>query len=78
MATNRDELATILTTPHPARPYFLLGGALCLYGLVRNSVGGLLLLATGGVVVSKGVEELRRLEALHGGHSHGVNAPSKA
>ena len=77
METKSHDLATVLSTPHPARPYFLLGGALCLYGLVRSSLGGLLLLGAGGAVLSKGLEELRRIESLHGGVVHGVNAPPR-
>lgn len=75
MDTTRPDLKTVLTTAHPARPYLVLGTALGLYGLVRNSLGGLLLLGAGGALLVKGVDEMRRLEALHGGNSHGVNAP---
>lgn len=77
METTRPDLRTILTTPHPARPYFLLGGTLCLYGLLRSSLGGLLLLGAGGAVLAKGLEEMRRIESLHGGNAHGVNAPPR-
>ena len=75
METTRPDLQTVLTTPHPARPYFILGGALGLYGLVRNSLGGLLLLGAGGALLMKGLEEMRRIESLHGGNAHGVNGP---
>ena len=75
METTRPDLATVLTTAHPARPYYVLGGALLLYGLVRNSLGGLLLFGAGAAVLVKGMEEMRRIESLHGGNAHGVNAP---
>ena len=77
MDANRTDLSTVLTTPHPARPYFLLGGALCLYGLLRSSLGGLLMLGAGGAVLLKGVDELRRIEARHDGNAHGVNGPPR-
>ena len=54
METTRPDLKTVLTSAHPARPYFVLGGALGLYGLVRNSLGGLLLLGAGGALVAQG------------------------
>lgn len=75
METTRPDLKTVLTTPHPARPYFVLGGALGLYGLLRSGFGAFLMLGAGGALVAKGLDEMRRLEALHGGQAHGVNAP---
>lgn len=75
MEKNRPDLKTVLTTPHPARPYFALGGALGLYGLLRSGFGGLLMLGAGGALLTKGLDEMRRLEALHGGNAHGTNAP---
>ena len=75
METTRPDLATVLTTAHPARPYFVLGGALCVLGLIRNNLGSLLFLGAGGAVLVRGLEEMRRIEALHGGNTHGTNAP---
>ena len=76
METNRPDLQTILTTNHPARPYFILGGALGLLGLLRNNIGSLLLLGAGGAVIMRGMDEIRRIDELHGGNAHGTNAPS--
>ncbi len=75
METNRPDLATVLTTAHPARPYYILGGGLCLLGLLRNNLGSLLFLGAGGALLMKGIEEMRRIEELHGGNAHGTNAP---
>lgn len=75
MDTTRPDLATVLTTAHPARPYFVLGGALCLLGLLRNNLGSLLFLGAGGVLLSRGLDEIREIEALHGGNAHGTNRP---
>lgn len=75
MDTTRPDLATVLTTNHPARPYYLLGGALCLLGILRNNLGSLLFLGAGGAVLLRGMDEMRRIEALHGGNAHGTNAP---
>ena len=75
MEQNRPDLPTILTTNHPARPYFILGGALCLLGLLRNNIGSILLLGAGGAVLMRGADEIRRMEELHGGNAHGTNAP---
>ena len=75
MATNRPDLSTVLTTNHPAKPYFVLGGAMCALGLLRHGLGSLLLLGAGGAVVMRGLDEMRRLEALHGGNAHGTNGP---
>ena len=75
MAASRSDLSTLLTTAHPARPYLLLGGGLCLYGLLRSGLGAILMLGAGGAVLAKGLEEVRRVESLHDGNAHGVNAP---
>ncbi len=75
METTRPDLKTVLTTAHPARPFFVLGTALGVYGLLRSSLGGLLLLGAGGALLMKGLDEMRRIEALHGGNAHGVNHP---
>ena len=75
METTRPDLQTVLTTPHPARPYFILGGAMCALGLLRHGLGSLLLLGAGGAVVMRGMDEMRRIEALHGGNAHGTNRP---
>lgn len=75
METNRPSLEAVLTTSHPARPYFVLGGALGLYGLCRSGLGAFLMLGAGGALLMKGMDEMRRLESLHGGNAHGVNAP---
>lgn len=77
METTRPELATVLTTNHPARPYFVLGGALTLLGLFRNSLGSVLLLGAGGVLLVRGLDEMRRIEDLHGGNAHGTNGPGE-
>ncbi len=69
------KLKNALTTNHPARPYLIGGSVLGLYGLVKGGIGGLLLLGAGGAILKAGVDELRRLEALHGGNAHGVNGP---
>lgn len=70
------QLKNALTTPHPARPYFVLGGVLGLYGLLRGGVGSLVLLGAAGALLKKGLDEIHRLDALHGGNAHGVNGPS--
>lgn len=75
MDGSTTDLQTVLTTAHPARPYLIFGGAMCLLGLMRNNIGSLILMVAGGAVVAKGLEEVRRIDSLHDGNVHGTNAP---
>jgi uncharacterized membrane protein len=70
-----DDVLNAVSTNHPARPYLLSGAILGGLGLMRNSFSGILLLGIGAALVSRGVEEMRRVQGLHGGNHHGVNAP---
>lgn len=70
-----DEFVSAVKMNHPARPYLLAGAVLGGVGLMRNSVSGLIMLGVGAALLSRGAEEVRRVNALHGGNSHGVNAP---
>ena len=69
------ELKNALMTNHPARPYLIGGSVLGLYGLLKGGIGGLILLGAGGALLKAGADEMRRIEALHGGNAHGVNGP---
>lgn len=57
MARKQPDLAKILTTEHPARPYFIAGGALVALGVLRTRVSGLILLAAGIALLQKANEE---------------------
>ena len=71
-----QDLVKILSSNHPAKPYFVIGGLIAGYGLLRSGPSALAYLLAGGVILSKGFEEIRRINDLHGGNFHGVNAPS--
>jgi uncharacterized membrane protein len=71
----QTDLATILTTDHPSRPYFILGGLMAGIGLFRSSLGGMLMLGVGGALIKRGIDEMDRINKLHGGNYHGVNSP---
>jgi|GEM_PF-2579578 len=75
MQTQQTDLQTVLTTNHPARPYLIMGGLIGGLGLFRNSLSGLVLLGLGGALVYRGIEEMNRVQSLHGGNYHGVNGP---
>lgn len=75
MASQQTDLQTILTTDHPARPYFIIGGLVGAIGLFRSSLGGLVMLGLGGALIKRGLDEVKRVEGVHGGNYHGVNAP---
>ncbi|CAN5580688.1 hypothetical protein BH11ARM2_BH11ARM2_38800 [soil metagenome] len=57
MANKQPDLARILTTNHPARPYFIAGGALLALGVLRTRVSGLVMLAVGVALLQKANEE---------------------
>jgi uncharacterized membrane protein len=69
------DVVNAVTTDHPAKPYLILGGMVGALGLVKNSISGLILLGLGGALVARGFEEMRKIEELHDGNHHGVNAP---
>jgi hypothetical protein len=75
MQAQQNELAKVLTTNHPARPYLVLGGLIAGIGLIRNSFASLAFLIAGGALVAKGLEEMKRSTDLHDGNYHGTNAP---
>lgn len=75
METRQCDLASVLQTNHPARPYFIIGGAVMLLGVLRHNPVGLVMMALGGGVIARGVQEVNRIERLHDGNFHGVNAP---
>ncbi|HSI73097.1 MAG TPA: hypothetical protein VK934_07950 [Fimbriimonas sp.] len=75
MQASQNELAQVLTTNHPARPYLVLGGLIAGIGLIRNSFSSLAFLIAGGALVAKGLEEMKRTGQLHDGNYHGTNAP---
>jgi hypothetical protein len=75
MEGQQPELAQILTTNHPARPYLVGGGVLAALGLLRGSWSGLGFLGIGGLLLAKGFQEIKRVEELHGGNYHGNNSP---
>ncbi|RYG34109.1 hypothetical protein EON81_16425 [bacterium] len=56
MARKQPDLVRILTTDHPARPYYLAGGALLAVGVLRTRVSGLILLAVGVALLQKANE----------------------
>ncbi|RYG43681.1 hypothetical protein EON79_16535 [bacterium] len=56
MARKQPDLVRILTTDHPARPYYLAGGALLAIGVLRTRVSGLILLAAGVALLQKATE----------------------
>ncbi len=73
---NQDcDLTTVLTTNHPARPFLIIGGLITGLGLFRNSISGLGFMLVGGAIVMRGLEEMKRVEELHGGNFHGSNGP---
>jgi hypothetical protein len=73
MQPQQNDLAKVLTTNHPARPYLILGGLIGGIGLLRNSFSSLIFLAAGGALVAKGLEEMRQTSELHDGNYHGTN-----
>ncbi len=75
MEGHQTELSQILTTNHPAKPYLIGGGVLAALGLLKGSYSGLGFLGIGGLLIAKGLHEVRRVEELHGGNFHGNNAP---
>jgi hypothetical protein len=75
MQPQQNELAKVLTTNHPARPYLVLGALIGGLGLIRNNISSLAFLLAGGALVAKGLEEMRQTNELHGGNYHGTNAP---
>ncbi len=77
MQAQQSELSKVLTTNHPARPYFVLGALIGGIGLLRNNISSLAFLVAGGALVAKGIEEMRQTEALHDGNYHGTNGPTR-
>jgi hypothetical protein len=75
MQAQSTDIAKILTTNHPARPYLILGGLVTGIGLFRNRLSSLGFLMLGGALIAKGIEEAKRVEDFHDGNYHGVNGP---
>jgi hypothetical protein len=75
MQLDTSELQKVLTTNHPARPFLVLGGLVTMMGLFRNRLSSMGFLLVGGALIAKGMNEIERVDTLHDGNYHGVNAP---